>query len=545
MDWLKRVLDQATVAFRAMTAAQRASMVMLGLTIVVALGLVVVLGARPKFVVMASGLEKDEMAEAVRMLDEAGEEYKVDQAKGAILVHADRKPAWVARFVKVVPREKIYDYERYLTEGSGFQYSDAQRKEMRRIAQGGELQKTIGSFEGVERCKVEIKPESEGEYVLNPEKVGVSVFLTMRRGQTLDSQMANSIIDVVNSAVRNSDPKLITVVDTRNPRVTFRKEDPDTEVFIGKNQLNLRKEVERFYRQKLEDFISQTGYECAVTVNAIMDIKKLREVIRKRDQDGRGGVLLWQEKRKTESVGATGPGGPVGVPENPPGGTMAGGTGSSGGGTPSTMKDDSNKIQMDYDAFFQEITKSSSDIMQLSASVVITERRVTRKDEKTGRMVAAYVAPSDQEKADWKRMIVTALGVKPDDQAPDKLDKLVTICHMKPSQSEPPDPFYEPPPSVMARVTGYAPYARVAGVLLLACAALFFLYSLGRRAAVAPPAEVVVAGGPEPAEGLGEGEAVEPEEIKFKQMQERIANLVDQDPRKVSSLVKRWLSRES
>ena len=47
MDWLRQVLNQATAAFKAMTAAQRASMIMLGLTIVVALGLVAVLGARP------------------------------------------------------------------------------------------------------------------------------------------------------------------------------------------------------------------------------------------------------------------------------------------------------------------------------------------------------------------------------------------------------------------------------------------------------------------------------------------------------------------
>ena len=75
MDWLRQVLAQAGTAFKAMTAAQRASMVMLGLTIVLALGLVAFLGARPKYVPVATGLDQAGTAEVVSALEQTGEEY--------------------------------------------------------------------------------------------------------------------------------------------------------------------------------------------------------------------------------------------------------------------------------------------------------------------------------------------------------------------------------------------------------------------------------------------------------------------------------------
>lgn len=111
MDWLRQVLNQAAAAFKAMTAAQRASMIMLGLTIVVALGMVTVLGARPKYVTLASGLDQAELGEVARFLDERGEEYKTDLQKGAVLVPQDRKPSLIRQVTElsIISKEKVYD----------------------------------------------------------------------------------------------------------------------------------------------------------------------------------------------------------------------------------------------------------------------------------------------------------------------------------------------------------------------------------------------------------------------------------------------------
>ena len=206
MDWLRQVLNQATAAFRAMTAAQRASMIMLGLTIVVALGLVVVLGARPKYAVVASGLDQAEMREAASLLDGRGEEYKPDLQKGAILVPQDRQPAVAAMLRKsdVVAHEKVFDRESYRGFASANLFmSERERAKLRRDALAGEIRNMIKGLDGVEGCRVVITDESEGEFNLSPEKVGVGVTITPRGGKKLDQAFANSVIDLVSSGVNN------------------------------------------------------------------------------------------------------------------------------------------------------------------------------------------------------------------------------------------------------------------------------------------------------------------------------------------------------
>jgi flagellar biosynthesis/type III secretory pathway M-ring protein FliF/YscJ len=62
--------------------------------------------------------------------------------------------------------------------------------------------------------------------------------------------------------------------------------------------------------------------------------------------------------------------------------------------------------------------------------------------------------------------------------------------------------------------------------------------------ATAPPAEVVLPSAGPGAEAGAPAATPEPEDLQLRGLQERVRTLIEQDPRKVASMVKRWLMRE-
>jgi flagellar biosynthesis/type III secretory pathway M-ring protein FliF/YscJ len=542
MDWLRQVLNQATAAFRAMTAAQRASMIMLGLTIAVALGLVAVLGARPKYVTLASGLDQNELGAVARYLDEAGERYQLNAPKGEVLVLHDRKPALYNKLVasRVVAPQKLFGEDAFIEKGGALWVSDKHRQDMMRIAIANELQKTICSLEGVENCTVHIKPESGDEFNLNPEKVGVGITLTMRGGAKLDQQFANSVIDLSASVVRNADPKLVKVLDARDARRCFSKEDPDTEIFVGKNRLSLRSQVENYYQRKLNEFLTAAGYEGAVTVSCELNLDKIKEVAKKYPEDQ---VVFYQRTKKSDVTGATGPGGATGYTATEP--LVTAGPSTTGSpGTPERRKESEIETRSDFPSTYTEILRTPGKVSKLAASVIIFDRIVQKKDEKTGKVVQAYEPFPEDKIGEWKAMVANALTVEiPEGKKLEDVQS-ISIYHMKPPKDDPGSELAGTQPGVRELVANYWPVARIGGVLMLTAVAFFFLYALGKRAATAPPPEMVVqapcAGGEAAAEEAG----AEPDDVKLRQLQDKLRGMVSQDPRKVATLVKRWLTHE-
>lgn len=537
MDWLRQVLAQAGAAFRTMTAAQRASMVMLGLTIAVALVLVAALGSREKYAVLVSRLDQSEMGELTAYLDQRGEKYKVDQARGAVLVPTDRQPSLGRQVAaeNVVAPQKLFDELAYIDRAGKLGISERERSELMRIALASELEKTIRGIEGVERATVHIRQEARSDFDLSPEKVGVSVTVSTRRSRPMDQQLANAIIDLANCAVRNSDPKLIKVVDNRTHR-TYVREDDETFLSDGKNMLALAAALERHYRQKIEEFIGGTGYDFTADVNCKFDLQKTREIISKFDPENQ--VIIYQRSRKRDETGAVEPGGKV-LLEGASGAGMLP-SGAVAGGTPSRTTDVEKEERSAVGTIYQEILHAPYKVMELRAAVWLHDRVVQKKDEQNGRIIEQYAPPGEKELVEWKAQLANLLGV---DLKDEKQKDWIYLSHMAPRRVAP-DTQLLAARGAREIVGEYAPYLRVAGVFLLAVFALFCLYGLGRRAAAPLPHRPTAPGGPEVPEVRLDEVGPEPEEAKFRQMQGRIRQLVEQDSRKAATLVRRWLARE-
>ncbi len=557
MDWLRQILNQAFAAFKAMTAAQRASMAMLAVVIAVTLGLVAFLGARPKYVTLVGNLDQGEIAEVTEFLDGRGEEYKVDPAKGAVLVHQDRRPSLHKEMVrgKIIP-QKLLDNAWYVGQGS-VTTSQRERRHLRKIALEAELVKMLTELEGIEGASVNITGSSGSEWAWEkPEAIGVAVAVTSRRSAKMDQAFANSIIDLVDSAVRHSDPQKISVVDTRTPRRMYHKEDPDSVLVIGKRRLDLTRAVEGYFRQQIEEFIRKTGYEAAVKVVVVLDLKRIKESAYK--VLGEESVQVSYAKRKSIHTGAVGPSGPVGTNQQipPGGGVLPSGVTSGGGrsGRPSESKEDELEFAQDCSRILTETVGTPGTIKKLSLSVMLFHRVVQQKDKETGTLKEVYEAPTPEEKKNWNDLLTNMVSVVEEarEGAAGAVGAAgaagavkVVVAYMKPDR---PDPlaFVETPKNWQDRVKDYAPAARIGGLFLLATFALFFLYGLGKRAATTRP--VMTAPGAKAGPAAREEVELEPpppEDVEFHEIQRRIRSFVESDPRKVAGLVKRWLVRES
>jgi flagellar biosynthesis/type III secretory pathway M-ring protein FliF/YscJ len=526
---------------------------MLGLTIVLTLGIVAFLGARPKWVAVASGMDQAEMAEVQRYLDEAGEPYKSDPSRGAVLVNQDRQVVLRDRMVagQVVSYEKAFTYEEFIAQTGSIHTPNRQRDELLRIALQNEIRKMIEGLDGVVRARVEIEKEADREFgSLSGQSVGVAVTVDTKRSLKMDQAMANTVIDLVNSAVRNSDPQKITVVDSRNWRHKFRREDPDSVIVQSDTRWDLTKAVNRYYREKIEDFIRRAKYEAVVTVDCKLNLEAVRET--KYDVDGEDVAVFSIERRKSSTRGAGGTGGPVGANQQSPSGVLPAGRTTEPIVTttlPSEAKDDESVIRQDFSRVLRDVVSTPGKIEDIRVGVILFHRIVQRKNPKSGEVEEVFEAPSQEMKGHWPELIAQAAGMDPklaEEPQEEGKSKMITVVAMKPDRLLP-SSFVRERASLEERVRDYWPYARLAGVFLLATFALVFLYGLGRRAATGRAAAPEGAAGVKTARvvredfgaDLGEGE-----EIQIREMQERVRAFVEQDPRKVAGLVKRWLVRE-
>jgi flagellar biosynthesis/type III secretory pathway M-ring protein FliF/YscJ len=162
---------------------------------------------------------------------------------------------------------------------------------------------------------------------------------------------------------------------------------------------------------------------------------------------------------------------------------------------------------------------------------------VEKRDDKTGRIEAVFSAPGKDELDEWPGLIARAAGLS--DAANDK----IKVVSMRPARLDVfPGTGAEEP---WSRVASYWPAARIAGIMLLATFSLFLLYGLGKRAATNRPVAAAMqpSGSAQNDKNLGLP-ANETEDMQLHEVQKRLRAFVEQDPRKVAGLVKRWLVRE-
>lgn len=215
--------------------------------------------------VPVDGIATGTTTEAVTILEADGISTRV--SGGELLVAKDdlhQAVASLSRGGRLNPNASAAFDQLLSDEGSSWMLSSTDKNRKYLLAKGHFLSAVIGSFPNVENASVILdKPQSNGFGVSHVDP-SASVMVTMRSGNKISRQMADTMIHMVASAVAGLQEQHVTVSDTLNSR-SFTAADPLDAGAIANVEATLANE--RLHKQKIEQVLrSWDGVMVAVKI---------------------------------------------------------------------------------------------------------------------------------------------------------------------------------------------------------------------------------------------------------------------------------------
>lgn len=221
-------------------------MLMLGLALSVAIGVAVVMWSQtPSYDLLFANIAEQDSAEIIDSLEKMDAEYKVDTGSGAIMVLSGK-----AREIKMklaaqgLPRSTNTGYELLDKEG-GFGTSKSVEKMRFQRALEGEIARTIMTIQNIKAARVLLALPKQSVFVRKQKKPSASVVVTLFQGRTLEKEQIEAIIHLVSSSVPMLEAGQVTVVDQKG-RLLNSQDSP------GGSSLTLRQFE---YKKNIEDHL--------------------------------------------------------------------------------------------------------------------------------------------------------------------------------------------------------------------------------------------------------------------------------------------------
>jgi flagellar M-ring protein FliF len=189
----------------------------------------------------------------------------------------------------------------------------------------GELSRTIGAFEQVEKARVHlVMPQRE---IFSKEKVEprASVVLKFRGSKKLGKSEIDAISHLIVTAVPGLEMKSVTIVDTKGRALKIGSSEEDSD-FAGAKNEEVRIATEERLRQVIEDLLAHTLGAGKVKARVALEMNFDREVINSESFDPDSAVVRSvqsiDEHEQTPVTGADG--NDASVANNIPGGAPGG-----------------------------------------------------------------------------------------------------------------------------------------------------------------------------------------------------------------------------
>ena len=210
-EWLEQLIQQA----RSLPLQQK---IAIGATAFGSLVffLWIIAGAQStEYQLLYGGMQEDEVAKVIEVLDEQKVPYKLEDNGGAIFVPADQVPGVRIHIAgKGVPLGGSPGFE--IFDRSSFGVTDFVHRVNYRRGLQGELERSIEQLDPVDRSRVHLAIPERSPFVGAAERhPTASVVVKLKEGQDLDPQQTQSIVHLVASSVESLERKRITVVDDR------------------------------------------------------------------------------------------------------------------------------------------------------------------------------------------------------------------------------------------------------------------------------------------------------------------------------------------
>ena len=363
---------------------QRALLVAIVLTFVIASGLLVHWARRPDLRMLYNDIVPEEAAEITEKISEQGVVYELRNGGTSIYV----------------PKEKVYQLRLDMAkEGlpaggqSGYKIFDnekigispfVQSVNLKRALQE-ELAKSIQMIDGVNQARIHIVSSKQTLFTSEAGKTTASVVLRLRPGYRLSALNIAAITHLVSGGVEGLVSGNVTVIDSQG-RLLSSESDQTMAGGAGTVQ-DYRERVEQNLENKVEEMLTAVlGRDRAkVRIHAVIDMNSVSTVTEKLDPKG---VAIKEEITTGSETGA-------------------GGESSGGQATAGSLKKDET-ILTDYEVgktVTNEVTLPG-EIKSLSVAAVVDLSPADVNEAQAGGQTTTIMDPNDVEK-----LIENALGL--------------------------------------------------------------------------------------------------------------------------------------
>ena len=465
---------------------------------------IILLSSRKDFEVLYTQLDPQEAGVVVEKLKADKIPFRL--ASGGTTILVPRKQVYQVRLSLAsqgLPEQGGVGYE--IFDKSNIGATDFVQKINYQRALEGELARTIMSLNEVKRARVHLVLPTESLFVEDQKPTTASVTLLLKPGRHLTDSQVRGIANLVSASVEGLTPQNVTIIDS-NGNILSRILQKDDTAGLTATQIALQKNVEKYYRQKVQSLLETVvgAGNATVQVSADLDFNKVQQTVEKFSPDTT--VIRSIETNYQITPGDTlkGTGGKV-----------------------------ENRIQnYEINKTVQNIVRGVGTIRRLSVAVMVDGKYVTAKG-KNGKPVRQYVPRSPEEMNKLTSVVKSAIGFEA------KRNDVVNVVNIAFDRTA-----LEREQLALAAAEKRAHMASLIRKILYGLAALIALFALWKiirsfKTEIQPLEEDEIPFGNEDI-----AQEIPTETQRKIQIQQKVATLSNENPEEAAKLLKAWIVEE-
>lgn len=527
--------------------------VMVGIAASVALGVAVVLWSQaPNYAPLYGNLAEKDASQVMEALQQAGADYRVDQASGMVMVPAAKvKELRMQLAGQGLPNSVGMGFE-LLQQDTGFGTSQMVEKARYQQAMQGELARTIATIGAVQSARVHLAIPKQSVFVRKRQPPSASVALRLHSGRILEEGQVEAIVHMVASSIPELEPGRVTVVDHKGRLLSG---DPESrEMKLSATQFEHTRRIEEHYRDRIESLLApivgRDKVRAQVTADVDFTVTEQTQERYNPDQPA-----LRSEQVNEEQMRGAGAGGVPGALSNQP--PAAGNAPENAQGAEGPAADAINSSRQatrnyELDRVISHTRNSPLSLRRLSVAVVVDDISSVDAD---GNVSVRERTPEEIERL--TDLVREAVGF--DTRRGDSV-RVLNSSFLSP------EPVADLPEIPMWEQGWFLDTVKQVGGLLLVLVLIFVVLKPTMKRLTAGHAEFAgqTAGGARVEGPLGDRQAGgtqggeeslllgsdgEPVHLpgggRYENIMDAARNLVDEDPKRVAQLVKTWMHEEA
>jgi flagellar M-ring protein FliF len=313
---LDSIKEQLNHYWEKLNSTQKRSFIIIASIVVLVIVISAFLLGKKEYVVLYSGLDRQEAAEIYTKLNELKAEPKLEGVS-TILVPKDKEAELrMSLTMEGYPRSGL-NYDLFF-DNSGFGQTDEEKRVLLTMQLQERLGQTICFMEGIDDAVVTIAMPETDSFVLKSQQVPVtaSVIIKLKPGHTITNVQATNIVQLVAKSVPGLRDENVTIIDTN---MNVLNKGSSDERYILNNQFDLEHQLEDRVKSQIIDLLEPVfGYKKVVaTVNVKLNFdKKVKESVTFEPVTDDAGIIASREVLKEKVRNSSTSGGVAGETSN-------------------------------------------------------------------------------------------------------------------------------------------------------------------------------------------------------------------------------------